>query len=291
MSEALKGLSGVFGSVGAMVLTYPLLTVATRQQVKKKRSKSTLFHIHSLIREEGWSQLYAGLSTTLIATAISMGIYTYSYEKLKTQILLRRNKTSLSTVENLLIGYIAGAINTTLTTPLWVIVTRLQAERKFTQQGLFQLLQNIWKDSKLAGFFKGWGASIILCINPAIQWMVFEQSLQLLLKISQKEKANILELFVLGALGKIIATLVTYPYIVMKARLQASNSKISKDDTLSFQYKSMTDGFVQILRNEGFLSLYRGLDSKIIQSVLNSAFLFLFKERIYSLILSSSPSS
>lgn len=290
MSEALKGLSGVFGSVGAMVLTYPLLTVATRQQVKKKRSKSTLFYMHSLVRDEGWSQLYAGLSTTLIATAISMGIYTYSYEKLKTLILLKRNKTCLSTVENLVIGYLAGAINTTLTTPLWVIVTRLQAERKFTQRGVLQLLQNIWNDSKLAGFFKGWGASIILCINPAIQWMVFEQSLQLLLKYSQKERANVLELFLLGALGKIIATLVTYPYIVMKARLQASNSKISKDDTLSFQYKSMTDGFLQILRTEGFFSLYRGLDSKIIQSVLNSAFLFLFKERIYSSLLSSSSS-
>lgn len=58
---------------------------------------------------------------------------------------------------------------------------------------------------------------------------------------------------------------------MVKSRLQAGSNK----------YKSSLDGLLTILRNEGFLSLYKGINSKIIQSVLTAAILFAGQRRIF----------
>ena len=58
---------------------------------------------------------------------------------------------------------------------------------------------------------------------------------------------------------------------VIKSRLQAGSNK----------YKSSLDGLLTILREEGFLSLYKGINSKIIQSVLTAAILFAGQRRIF----------
>ena len=45
------------------------------------------------------------------------------------------------------------------------------------------------------------------------------------------------------------------------------------------------DAFIKITRKEGVLGLYSGLQSKILQSVSNAAFMFLFKEYFVSLAI------
>ena len=279
--ELINTVAGVFGSVAAMGLTYPLLTITTRQQVKKKE-ESFLNVLLEIIQKEGWEQLYSGLNTSLIANAASMGIYFYTYEKLKNDIVLRNNRNSLTTLENLVVGYIAGAVNMTLTTPFWTISTRLQAKK----ENLLSVVASIWKESQIAGFFKGWVASMVLCINPAIQWMVYEQLSIVLKKIKKTDNLTGLQIFILGAISKIVATLITYPYIVIKSRMQVSlanqkdgGNRLGAKDEEQYQYKSITHAFVEIVKTEGFTGLYKGLNSKIFQSVLNSAFMFYFKEK------------
>lgn len=282
-AEAIHGIAGVLGSVGAMILTYPLLTITTRQQVEK--DKTTVVQIIKEIIQKGdWKQLYSGLNTSLVAVATSMGIYFYSFEKLKKVILENAARTDLTTIESLFIGYVAGVINTTITTPIWVITTRQQAKR----ESLFTIAKKIWNESKFQGFFKGWYASVILCINPAIQWMVYEQLSQLVVKF-QKSKLSGIQVFILGAISKIVATLITYPYIVIKSRMQASideKNNSANSDEIKYKYKSTTHALTEITKKEGIAGLYKGLNSKIVQSVLNSAFMFYFKEQTVSITIS-----
>lgn len=51
-----------------------------------------------------------------------------------------------------------------------------------------------------------------------------------------------------------------------------------KDDE---KYTSIADGFKKILATEGVAGLYGGLKSKIVQSVLTAAFLFMSKEILF----------
>lgn len=70
--------------------------------------------------------------------------------------------------------------------------------------------------------------------------------------------------------------MVSNPYTlsVVKARMQVK----SKDEE---GYSSILDGFRKIIANEGVGGLYKGISSKIVQSVLTAAFLFMAKEALF----------
>ncbi|CEG82806.1 Putative Peroxisomal membrane protein Pmp47 [Rhizopus microsporus] len=61
---------------------------------------------------------------------------------------------------------------------------------------------------------------------------------------------------------------------VIKSRMQVSQQGEEK-------YESILDGFKKIIANEGVPGLYKGISSKIVQSVLTAAFLFMAKEVLF----------
>jgi Mitochondrial carrier protein len=63
---------------------------------------------------------------------------------------------------------------------------------------------------------------------------------------------------------------------VVKSRLQAGHAS-------ALRYKSSLDGLLTILQEEGVEGLYKGIGSKLVQSVLTAAILFAGQRRIYEL--------
>eukprot|EP00959_Pyramimonas_sp_CCMP1952_P135538 2835778-Pyramimonas_sp.AAC.2 len=73
---------------------------------------------------------------------------------------------------------------------------------------------------QVAEMYRGLGAAIILTTNPAIQYTVFEQLRQWILKPEGDAMGlSTLTAFNLGALAKSIATFVTYPLVRAKVRV------------------------------------------------------------------------
>ena len=63
---------------------------------------------------------------------------------------------------------------------------------------------------------------------------------------------------------------------VVKSRLQAGQAHAQR-------YKSALDGILTIVKEEGIEGLYKGVDSKLTQSVLTAAILFAGQKRIYEM--------
>ena len=63
---------------------------------------------------------------------------------------------------------------------------------------------------------------------------------------------------------------------VVKSRLQAGQAR-------AMRYKSSLDGLLTIIREEGIEGLYKGVGSKLVQSVLTAAILFMCQRRIYEI--------
>ena len=63
----------------------------------------------------------------------------------------------------------------------------------------------------------------------------------------------------------------------MKSRLQAGSASAQR-------YKSALDGILTIIREEGVEGLYKGVGSKLMQSVLTAAILFAGQRRIYEIV-------
>lgn len=72
------------------------------------------------------------------------------------------------------------------------------------------MASSILKKEGIAGLYSGVGAALVLVINPIIQYTVFEQVKN---KVSKFKTLSNFDFFLLGALSKLVATGITYPYM------------------------------------------------------------------------------
>ncbi|KAJ3925615.1 MAG: mitochondrial carrier domain-containing protein [Lentinula lateritia] len=275
----MHAMAGAGGGVLAMTVTYPLVFLSTRAAVKtQSENKSVYQAVMEVLEREGVLGLYSGLSSSLLGIAVTNGVYYYFYERSK-GIFLTGRKKGLTTIESILTGLIAGSATTIISNPLWVVQTSqavhtMDPNTQSKNLGFFQTVQHILAKFGMKGFFRGIGPALVLVINPVIQYSVFEQLKNILAsrrKLRRKGGLTDWDFFVLGAISKLVATSITYPYIVIKARLQAGATK----------YKSSLNALATILRDEGIEGLYKGMRSKLLQSVLTAAILFAFQRRIF----------
>ncbi|GLB33782.1 putative mitochondrial carrier (TC 2.A.29) family protein [Lyophyllum shimeji] len=300
--SAIHAAAGAAGGIVAMTATYPLIFISTRAAVETKSDdKSFCQAVVDIIKHEGILGLYSGLSSSLLGIAVTNGVYYYFYERSRASILKSRSGgKGLTMLESILAGIIAGSATTIISNPIWVVQTS-QAVRTMNQAspdaqgevtvkklGFVQTVKHILAKDGIQAFWRGIGPALVLVINPVLQYTVFEQ-LKNLLIASRTHKLRAAgaaatavavlsdwDFFLLGALSKLVATGTTYPYIVIKSRLQAGQAS-------ALRYKSSLDGMLAILKEEGIGGLYKGAGSKLVQSVLTAAILFAGQRRIYEL--------
>lgn len=164
----------------------------------------------------------------------------------------------------LVIGALAGALCQFLTLPLAIITTR---EQTLQTKSILDTILQIYKEKGIKGFWTGLQASLILTSNPAITYGVFER-LKGILTRKQKTLTSI-QVFVIGAISKTLATIVTYPYIMAKVKLQYESESNSASKILKREWKK-----------DGFLGLYKGLTAQILKAVLSQSILFVSKEKL-----------
>ncbi|KAG8905777.1 hypothetical protein FRB99_008256 [Tulasnella sp. 403] len=288
-------MAGGAGGVLAMTLTYPLIFVSTRTAVETKKTRRTLEVVVDVLKREGLSGLYSGLSSSLIGIAITNFVYYGFYEKSRDVIVRSRPGKGLTTAESILAGLIAGSATTVISNPIWVVQTTQAVQTmdessgqitKSKKLGIIASVMRILKTDGITAFWRGLGPALALVINPIIQYTVFEQLKNWLIR---RRTASLraagsplaatlrdIDFFWLGAISKLVATSSTYPYIVIKSRMQSGHATAK-------QYKSSWDGISTTIRQEGVRGLYKGIESKLVQSVLTAAILFASQKRIYEL--------
>ncbi|ORY61192.1 mitochondrial carrier [Leucosporidium creatinivorum] len=300
--SAIHACAGAAGGCVSMAITYPLVNLSTRSQVAAKgNGQSTRSAALKVIKEDGIVGLYDGLTSSLLGIAITNGIYYACFEETRS-VLLRNKKSSrgtLTTLESILTSAVAGAATSIFSNPIWVVNTR-QTVRSTVQSdpslpttanktvvekklGVLQTILHILRTDGFWAFFHGLGPALVLVSNPILQFTLFEQLKNMILarrsiRLSKGSAAapplTDLDFFLLGAVSKLFATGITYPYLTVKARMQAGGAE-------GKSYTSAVDGLRKIVKQDGVAGLYRGIGPKITQSVATAALLFLAKEKIY----------
>ncbi|RKF56461.1 Peroxisomal membrane protein PMP47A [Golovinomyces cichoracearum] len=283
--------AGAGGGIMSMALTYPLITLSTRAQVESSRANSNFIEAAKrIVRREGGASLYAGLDSALFGISVTNFVYYYWYEFVragfkKSALLSQRASKSLTTLESITAGAIAGSATVLLTNPIWVINTRMATinhNKDSVDRGTssniksikisstFRTLVTLIREEGPQALFAGVIPALILVLNPILQYTIFEQLKNIL---ARKRKITPTTAFLLGALGKLIATSITYPYITLKSRMHVAG-RDGKTENMRKVMKNIID-------EEGYKGLYKGIGPKVAQSVLTAAFLFAFKDIIY----------
>ncbi|KAI0245870.1 peroxisomal membrane protein PMP47B [Lactifluus subvellereus] len=291
----IHAVAGAAGGILAMTATYPLVFLSTRAANETQgKNKSTYQAVVDVLRREGLFGLYNGLDSSLLGIAVANGVYYYFYESTKGVIVRSRSGTeALSTLESILAGLISGSATTVISNPVWVIQAaqtvsgmnaisgEASAPSPSRRLGVLATAAHLLHTGGPAAFFRGLTPALVLVVNPVLQYTFFEQLKNALVR--RRRMAGRMgplltdwDFFLLGAVSKFVATGVTYPYIVVKSRLQAGHATAER-------YRSALHGLRTIIAEEGIGGIYKGVGSKLLQSVLTAAILFASQRRIYEL--------
>ncbi|DAZ93079.1 TPA: hypothetical protein N0F65_007983 [Lagenidium giganteum] len=281
-----------------------------------KRQGSMWMICWMIYRTDGLQGLFAGLSSKVVHTIFANFAYFYWYSFLK-QAVERHSQKTITTGMNLLVASLAGALNMSMTLPLEVINTRAQTQStddeddsnddpKATKQpasqhqkkkSIWELSQEIYAEDGLLSFWKGYIPSLVLVSNPAINYTAFDklklrlqQSKMVASSSKRLSSLTMWEAFVLGAIAKAIATIMTYPVIRAKVLMQAqkkNQEQASTSKTPSHRHRQtadMGDSMVQVLKRigelEGPTGYFKGCSAQLFNTVLKSALLLMTKEQI-----------
>ncbi|KAI1261213.1 mitochondrial carrier domain-containing protein [Xylariaceae sp. FL1019] len=197
----------------------------------------TFSSIYSSSPDGGARALYTGLRQDAVKSVLDSFLFFLFYEwfrALRLSVSAKRRKgrgRGLGVVEELAVGCAAGAASRALTTPVGVVVTRLQtktltgeyngeAEGRGREVGVRQIVREIKREKGVAGFWAGYSASLVLTLNPALTFFLHEWARNRYAEASYDDPGAKLT-FLFAACSKAASCLVTYPFSIAKTRMQA----------------------------------------------------------------------
>lgn len=122
-------------------------------------------------------------------------------------------------------------------------------------------------------FYKGFIPNFILVLNPIINFVIYESLRSAALnKYKQERLIPFWLTFIVSSIGKIVATFATYP--ILTVRVWAHTNKFAEMEGNSIVHKILK--FIQI--NGIIGGLYKGVEAKLLQTVLYNAFMMMVYE-------------
>ncbi|CAD7957638.1 unnamed protein product [Amoebophrya sp. A25] len=261
LAALIQATAGAGGGVWSMAMLFPLDTLKTLIQAGKTRSPKTLEAFQQVREEDGALSLYRGLGAKASETALKNFIYFYAYEILVKIAKARGMK--MTTLNNLIVGYVAGVANMVCIMPLEVVSTRLQVK----PNSFWKATREIIDEEGAAGLYSGFKFNVLLCLNPAIVNTVFDIIKKRLVgaKPAGSKFLTPLEAFALGAFAKCVATILTYPLVRIKTVLQTGLAKENEENC----------------KSESLWTFYfRGLGPSLVKTASQAALMYMAKERI-----------
>lgn len=279
--------AGLSGGVVSTLVLHPLDLVKIRFAVSdgldlRPKYSGMLHCMRSVWHQEGIRGLYQGVTPNIWGAGASWGLYFFFYNAIKAYTKDGR-QTELTATEHLLSAAQAGMLTLTLTNPIWVTKTQLvlqysadPSKKQYT--GMVDALVKIYRYEGIPGLYRGFVPGLFGTSHGALQFMAYEElkrDYNKYRKMPSEAKLNTLEYIAMAALSKIFAVATTYPYQVVRARLQDQHN----------QYQGVVDVLRRTWRNEGAVGFYKGIVPNLIRVTPACCITFLVYENVSRFLL------
>uniref|UniRef100_A0A4X2LIQ4 Solute carrier family 25 member 32 n=1 Tax=Vombatus ursinus TaxID=29139 RepID=A0A4X2LIQ4_VOMUR len=258
--------AGVSGGVLSNLVLHQLDLVKIRFAVSdglevRPKYKGIVHCLTSIWKMDGLRGLYQGVNPNVWGAGLSWGLYFFFYNAIKSY-KTEGKKERLVAAEYLTSAAQAGSMTLCITNPLWVTKTRLMlqydhspAGRRYS--GMLDTVVKIYKFEGLWGLYKGFVPGLLGTSHGALQFMAYE-----LLKVKYNKYINRLpdahlstiEYVSTVALSKVFAVSATYPYQVVRARLQDQH----------IYYQGVLHVIKRTWSKEGIHGFYKGIVPNLI---------------------------
>lgn len=281
--------AGLTGGVFSTLLLHPLDLLKIRFAVNdgitttgERAEYSSLRRAWTYtIKTYGWRGLYQGVIPNCAGAGVSWGSYFFYYNMRKRS--MQTGESTLRPYQHMIAAAESGIVSLVVSNPIWVVKTRMCLQmrdfdgkvpdsKKYT--GLMNALGKIWKYEGIKGLYKGFAPGLVGVFHGSLQFMAYEE-LKRQVNVTYKkshpsDKLTTSEYLGCAAISKVFAATLTYPYQVVRARLQDQNRDWG--------------GLREILRYtskyEGVRGFYRGLAPYILHVLPNICIVFITYEAI-----------
>ena len=255
------------------------------------------------VQEGGLGGFYVGLSSDTAKTIADAFLFFLSYNFIRQSRLQSRSPkaTHLPVLDELSVGFLAGAFSKFLTTPIANIVTRKQTssmlsarstQKTVKHSSARSIAKHIHSEKGIRGFWSGYSASLILTLNPSLTFFFFETLKRILLRQRKRANPSARAIFILAALSKACASSITYPFSLAKSRLQVSNrtakSPAKGNIAQNLPTKAPSNVFSTLLalaHTDGIPALYEGLSGEVLKGFFSHGITMLVKEVVHKFVI------
>ena len=248
--------------------------------------------------------LYRGLTPNLLGNASSWSSFFFFKSRIERAIASLKGSPSpssssssssssslppLSPADYFLASGAAGAAVQVLTNPIWVLKTRMLSSDR-SAAGAYPSMwagaARLWRDEGIRGFYRGLAISLVGVSHGAVQFAVYEPAKRMYYARRRRRRRadgeatdavpvhmSVEATLVISTLAKTVAGAVTYPYQVVRSRLQ------NYDAEARFG-RGIAGVSARVWREEGPKGFYRGLVPAVIRVLPATWVTFLVYENV-----------
>ncbi|GAA6031178.1 hypothetical protein JCM8097_004044 [Rhodosporidiobolus ruineniae] len=316
--------AGIAAGLISTLCMQPLDLLKVQLQVSTApRQRGTLGQIgwglREIMRTEGGVRgLYRGITPNLVGNASSWGFYFLWYTMLKQSMFPNQPEgKKLNAGQHLLASATSGVITAVITNPLWVVKTRMyttSASNPHAYRGVLHGLYSLASQEGLAGLSKGLSLALIGVSNGAIQFMTYEEMKKRRMEVRRRQlgpgageeevrRLSNTEYILMSGSAKLVAIAITYPYQVIRSRIQyqpliastsppasASSSSpatpvpASSASSATAQqitpYRSIPDVLRRTYATEGLGGFYKGIATNAVRILPGTCVTFVVYEQV-----------
>lgn len=267
---ALSGAAAVISKTAAAPIERVKLLVQNQDEMLKsgrldKPYKGVVDCTVRVYRTEGILPFWRGNLANCLRYFPTQALNFAFKDQIKAMFKMRKTDSyAVKFSKNIMSGGAAGALSLCFVYSLDYARTRLAndakqagkgAERQFN--GLIDVYRKTLRSDGFVGLYRGF---VISCIGIIVYRGCYFGFYDTLKPIILGENAGIVSSFILGYGVTISAGLVSYPIDTIRRRMMMTSGE-------SVKYKGSWDCTVQILKNEGFMSMMKGAGANILRGV------------------------
>lgn len=303
-----SAIAGACAGLASSILTCPLDVVktqlqaqgasATGQAISQNRPHGPGDNIRLLVTQiwarDGLKGFYYGLGPTILGYLPTWAVYFALYDQAKRQLINPNLGLNVQLSGHVMSALLAGAATTTITSPVWVVKTRVMLQAlprpgQVPYRNTWDAFVRIYRSEGITAFYKGLVPSLFGTSHVAVQFPLYDNLKSLIIRLDHEDSndpPSPQDILACSVLSKMVASCLTYPHEVLRTRLQMQQH--DRSDRLSFAKSAAATSTFQkptskkdkvgvvsmtrtIWQENGIRGFYKGLGINLLRTLPNSA--------------------
>ena len=277
---------GVMGGLISTTVMHPVDLVQKRIQVQEKKNVPVKDRYRGIVdaliktaEQNGILGLYEGMHVSYLSNISKNSVFFSVYETLKFSNK-KMTEAELGALRQIVFGMMSGMLAMCFTNPIQVIQTQQNIHSNSgSRLSAVDAYRQVVRQKGFRGLYAGITPGLVLSIYPALQNLIFDRLKAWFLtnvEGDEDKKLPPFQSFFFGLTANIVTLVFCYPLIFLKVRVQAQN--VAKEHHLGTIQMAQ-----KVVSKDGFLGLWKGMQSQISNATVSSAIMFMSKEQLQNL--------